>query len=123
GSGSGETLRAPGAVRALVLRWRANSGAQFAVEVSTDLKTWRDAPATIHETSPGYYEATLNPTGGPGAFYRLREVRSAAPTAASRSATRPGTAFQASPDPLSGSQPAARPDRQREPPVGEGRRD
>jgi hypothetical protein len=64
-------ISSPGTV---ILTWRARPGARFFIEASVGFRSWAELPATVLETSPGAFRATLVLTGSAARFYRLRVV-------------------------------------------------
>ena len=61
-------------VQTVVLTWRAESGALFAVEMSEDLTTWRRPSAHIEELVPGLYGASLIVPKAPQYYFRLERL-------------------------------------------------
>ena len=63
-----------GAQDTVTLRWNGPAGATFEIETTSDFKTWTRREATIAESGPGVYQATV-PTGGADKlFFRARKL-------------------------------------------------
>ena len=67
----------PGTV---TLAWRAVPGTHFFIEASSGLKRWVELPATVIETKPGVFQATVVLNNSRVQFYRLRIAPIAART-------------------------------------------
>jgi hypothetical protein len=66
-----KSLFSPGTV---ILTWHATAGLRFAVETGPGWGKWTSEFATVVETGPGSYQATVKPGTSQTGFYRLRYI-------------------------------------------------
>ena len=58
----------------VVLECRGSPGQRFVVEESANLVVWQTVSATILESPPGHFRATIVASGGGAQFFRLRSL-------------------------------------------------